>query len=229
MQTLQRAMLVVLEAIYGLIASIFAYSPGSGNYSVPQVMQQLLQNPCNVQQGVIGVIFSDPGVLSVVMSIVAIIGALIFVAYIVLWFILLVARVIGTATIIFGSFVGRIGRAAGMIGGRSGETKDGAQGYEQADIGHQYSFGTAAKGFAIFVIAMLLASNVNSSQLQSVVQTAGTVISWTIMAPTTIALGMMANLMGVVTGGGATFCATASRAEIIGPNGLATLIWLLLS
>lgn len=202
-----RTIRVVLQAIYGLVLAIFAYNPSVGvsGYSLPQVLNNMLSNPCNVNQGIFGLLFTDVGVLMAILLLIGVIGVLIFVYNIIKWgghFVSVATHMVRMAV---GSVTGRFSQAISVFGGRGTSQASAAsagyehEGYEESASGNLLL--NALKGFAILIIAAMLMGTVQQSgAIQGAIQVAGTVFSGIIVLPITIGLSLMNNLVSVSTG-----------------------------
>ncbi len=222
-EAIRNSLIVILQALYGFVGALFAYDPNAGTYNLPGVVAQLMSNPCNVRQGLLGLLFSTPGLISIVGLVVVVVGGIACALHLLGWFANIISGVVEQGRLAVSGLMWRFSQGIGKLTGRQvagGMRGMGADyGYGEDAYGASGTFGSLSKAFrslAIMLVGLLMVASAN--QIQGVISTLGSIISGLIMLPTAIGLQLVANLISVSTGSSTQpLCATS-------PSGL-TPVW----
>ncbi|MEM2446009.1 MAG: hypothetical protein QW734_05080 [Candidatus Bathyarchaeia archaeon] len=200
MSRLYEVIFNVFRFFYALTNALFLYNPNAGTISLPDLVRQMITNPCSIQNGLFGILFSP--------ELVPIIG-LFLILFGVGWILLSVSSmfqrtfgmILNRVIVLTGQLASLIGRTPklgqrGMGGGYS------RYGYEadEAMEGGLHSFRDASLGIALILVGGLLSVSGTNETTRSILQAIGNLFSGVIVIVSSLVVELMNSLVAAALG-----------------------------
>jgi polyferredoxin len=180
MGTVYQIARIVLRFLYGVFAAFFMYNPSAQAVSIPTLITQLLGNPCDIQNGLFGMLLLPSnaflvGLILVIAGVVML--GMAFYKTLSSWLGSIFAMV--TSALSYLTSALRIGERRHGYGGRYGGGREGY--YQQGEEGNLFS-GLAFAITLILVGAVLVAASQDQSgSVATLTSTLGSLFSGIIM------------------------------------------------
>jgi hypothetical protein len=199
MGTVYQIARIVLRFLYGVFAAFFMYNPSAQAVSIPTLITQLLGNPCDIQNGLFGMLLLPSnaflvGLILVIAGVVML--GMAFYKTLSSWLGSTFAMV--TSALSYLTSALRIGERRHGYGGRYGGGREGY--YQQGEEGNLFS-GLASAITLILVGAVLVAASQDQSgSVATLTSTLGSLFSGIIMTITAALFNAANSLIAVSLG-----------------------------
>jgi small-conductance mechanosensitive channel len=182
MGTVYQIARIVLRFLYGVFAAFFMYNPSAQAVSIPTLITQLLGNPCEIQNGLFGMLLLPSNAvligLILVVSGVVVLG-MAFYKTLSSW--LGNAFAVVTSALSYLTSALRIGERRYGYGGRYGGGREGYSQYGYGEEGNLFSRMALALTLILVGAVLVAASQDQSGSIASLTSTLGSLFSGIIM------------------------------------------------
>lgn len=189
----------IFRFFYALTNALFLYNPNAGTISLPDLVRQMISNPCSIQNGLFGILFSP--------ELVPIIG-LFLILFGVGWILLSVSSlfqrtfgmILNRVIVLTGQLASLIGRMP-RLGQRGMGGGYGSYGYEADEPAEEFRvFRNTTLGISAILIGGLLTVSGTSVETRSILQAIGNLFSGVIVIVSSLVVELMNSLVASALG-----------------------------
>lgn len=189
----------VFRFFYALTNALFLYNPNGGTISLPDLVRQLISSPCNIQNGLFGILFG-PDLIPIIGLVLILLG--------VGWIFLSVTSIFQrTFGVILNRVIALTGQLASLIGRKPKWGQGGmGGGYSRYDDAEEFAgdshhiFRNISVGISLILVGGLFVAAGASDTTRSIVQAIGNLFSGVIVIVSSLVIELMNSLVAAALG-----------------------------